>query len=303
VRALVRRFGHGVALAALGGLLAIPSAANAAPLMDWPDLLSRPLPKADAQIAYGPDKLQTVDLFLPRGAGPFRVVVMVHGGCWQTDVANRTIMSYAADDLRRRGIAVWNIEYRGVDRPGGGYPGTYQDVAAAADALPATAATYHLRLDHITALGHSAGGHLAMWLAARPRLPPASPLYSPHPLPIAAAISLAGLPDLRAVTTPDADACGPDPVRGMAGPASARRPDVYADTSPAELLPLGIPQTLITGGADETVPPSIGAAYAARARRAGDQVQVVVVPAQAHVEEITPGTPAWASAVEALHVK
>ena len=91
---------------------------------------------------------------------------MVHGGCWQTEIADRTIMNWIADDLRRRGIAVWNIDYRGVDRPGGGYPGTFQDVAAAADALRACRANIGSISRRVVAVGHSAGGHLALWLAA-----------------------------------------------------------------------------------------------------------------------------------------
>ena len=101
------------------------------PIMQWSDLLDQPRPTADRTIAYGKDPLQIVDMWLPEGNGPHPVVVMIHGGCWQTEIATRDIMNYIADDLRKDGIAVWNIEYRGVDR-GGGYPGTYQDIGAAA---------------------------------------------------------------------------------------------------------------------------------------------------------------------------
>ncbi|MDO6413223.1 alpha/beta hydrolase [Sphingomonas sp. BIUV-7] len=141
--------------------LAAGSAA-AARIMDWDDLLGRPRPKADASIAYGRDRLQHVDLWRPRGRGPFPVVVMIHGGCWRTDVATADIMDWAADDLRRRGIAVWNVEYRGVDRPGGGYPGTFLDIAAGSDLLGRIGARYGLRTDRVVVLGHSAGGHLAL---------------------------------------------------------------------------------------------------------------------------------------------
>src|SRR3546814_839286 len=140
-------------------------------LMEWPDLLERPQPKEDATIHYGDDPYQVVDLWLPEGKGPHPTVLMVHGGCWTTEVADRTIMNWIADDLRKRGIAVWNIDYRGVDRPGGGYPGTFLDAAAAADALAANASRYNLDTSPLVATGHSAGGHLALWLAGRPRLP------------------------------------------------------------------------------------------------------------------------------------
>ena len=89
-------------------------------LMTWPDLLERPRPAPSATIRYGDHALQIVDLWLPEGPGPHPVALMVHGGCWQTEIADRRIMNWIADDLRQRGIAVWNIDYRGVDRPGGG---------------------------------------------------------------------------------------------------------------------------------------------------------------------------------------
>src|SRR5580704_9621229 len=123
--------------------------ASAAPLMDWPDLLGRPMPKATREFAYGSLPDQVADLWLPAGKGPFPVVLMVHGGCWLSGVARLTFMNYAAEDLRRRGIAVWNIEYRGVDRPGGGYPGTFHDVAAAADELGKVGPSYGLRMDRV----------------------------------------------------------------------------------------------------------------------------------------------------------
>jgi acetyl esterase/lipase len=137
-------------------------------LMAWPDLLERPRPEPSATIRYGDDALQVVDLWLPEGPGPHPTVLMIHGGCWQTEIADRRIMNWIADDLRRRGIAVWNIDYRGVDRPGGGYPGTFLDAAAAADALRDHAPRFNLDIDPLVAIGHSAGGHLALWLGARP---------------------------------------------------------------------------------------------------------------------------------------
>jgi acetyl esterase/lipase len=153
-------------------LFATPSQA----VMDWPDLLARPHPQATKRIAYGADPLQYADLWLPEGKGPFPTVLMIHGGCWLSGIAEADIMDYAAGALRDRGIAVWNIDYRGVDRPGGGYPGTFADVAAASDALRDQAARYNLSLDRLVAFGHSAGGHLALWSAARANLPRTSPL-------------------------------------------------------------------------------------------------------------------------------
>jgi len=181
--------------------------------MQWPELLDRPRPKADARIPYGPDPLQFADLWLPKGKAPHPVVLMVHGGCWQTDIADASIMNYIADDLRAHGIAVWNVEYRGVDRAGGGYPGTFLDVAAAADALGKEGRRYRLAIGRVVVIGHSAGGHLALWLTARGRIERGSALYAAKPLPIAAAISMGGLPDLEAAQVPPGDTCDAAPVR------------------------------------------------------------------------------------------
>lgn len=172
----------------------MPASYDAA--LTWPDLTSRPRQTPDATIPYGADSLQVIDLWRPACDGSHPVVLMVHGGCWQTEIADRRLMDWVAADLREAGVAVWNIDYRGVDRAGGGYPGTFSDAAKAADQLLVSAAKFHLDTKRIVAVGHSAGGHLALWLAARGRLPNDSPLWSAHPLPIAHVTSLGGLPDL-----------------------------------------------------------------------------------------------------------
>ena len=277
---------------ALAGLAAAVSTyAQAQPkLMGWPDLMGRPLPKATARIAYGPDALQVAEVWRPDGRGPFPTVLMIHGGCWLSGLANLHIMDYAAEDLRKRGIAVWNIEYRGVDRAGGGYPGTFQDVNAAADALLAHAQEYGLRTRKIVVLGHSAGGHLALWLAARPKIAKSSPLYDPKRLDILWALSLGGLPDLATAK----EGCSEKTVgRLLAGSTAA---DPFADTSPASLLPSPVARMLIHGGLDETSPPSQGKAYVAKARAAHDiRAWSFAIPGEGHVEEISPGSRAWAA--------
>src|SRR5579885_3443044 len=166
----------------VAGCVLSAAAGGAASLMDWPDLVARPKPAPTERIPYSPGPLQFVELWKPDGQGPFPVVVVIHGGYWRSGVAKLDVMNYAAEDLRRRGFAVWNLEYRGVDRPGGGYPGTFQDVAAGADMLARLGPGKGLDVHHVVALGHSAGGHLALWLAARPRLPARSPLRAAHPL-------------------------------------------------------------------------------------------------------------------------
>ncbi len=267
-------------------------------LMTWPDLLERPRPAPSTSIAYGDDPLQVVDLWLPAGDGPHPVVLMVHGGCWQTEIADRNIMNWIADDLRRRGMAVWNIDYRGVDR-GGGYPGTFLDAAAAADALRTHAARYRLDVRRVVATGHSAGGHLALWLAARPRLPANSPLRTADPLPIAAVVSLGGLADLEEAARSD-NGCGNEVVVRLTGGVRAGRIDPFRDTSVPRLAPLGLPQVLINGRQDRIIPTAYAEGYARPMRAAGDDVRVRMLDATGHVELIAPETAAWAAAVEEL---
>jgi acetyl esterase/lipase len=274
--------------------------------MKWPDLLERPRPEPDATIAYGRDQMQKADLWLPAGRGPHPTVLMVHGGCWQTEIADRRIMNWIADDLRKRGIAVWNIDYRGVDRAGGGYPGTFADAAAAADALRDHAEQYGLDISPLVAVGHSAGGHLALWLAARrapaarspgPLIPRASPLVAADPLPIDAVVSLGGLPDLELQATPPGSGCGTEVIEKLVGPPTLSSRDVYADTSVPRLAPLGVRQVLINGLQDRIIPTAYAEDYARKMRAAGDEVKVRMIDRTGHVELIAPETEAWAAAV------
>jgi len=289
-----------LAFLALGAMTLGTMSSDQPPLLTWPDLVGRPRPAPDATISYGEDALQQVDVWLPKGAAPFRTVLMVHGGCWTTGIARRDLMNWVAADLRDAGYAVWNIEYRGIDRPGGGYPGTFADVAAATDALATHAARFHLDARHVVAIGHSAGGHLALWLAARRRLPAGSALHGADPLPIAHVISLGGLPDLEAAAADPDQGCGPQAIAGLVGAAGPARHDVYADTSVPRLLPLGVPQDLVNGAEDAIIPPRLGIGYAERARKAGDAVSLRFLPATGHVELVAPETAAWAEAKRLL---
>jgi acetyl esterase/lipase len=272
-----------------------PPAAATGPdgLMAWPDLLERPRPEPSATISYGGDQMQKVDLWLPQGRGPHPTVLMVHGGCWQTEIADRRIMNWIADDLRRRGIAVWNIDYRGVDRAGGGYPGTFQDSAAAADSLRDHAERHRLDLSRMVAIGHSAGGHLALWLAGRNRLPADSPLRTADPIPIRTVISLGGLPDLEEAARPPGSGCGTEVIERISGGR-------FDETSVPRLAPLGARQILINGLQDRIIPTDYAESYAARMRAAGDPVEVRLIDRTGHVELISPGTSAWAATVEEI---
>ncbi|TCM08438.1 alpha/beta hydrolase [Sphingomonas sp. PP-CC-3G-468] len=288
-----------LALAAMSTpVMAQTPAIPPAKLLTWPDLTKRPKPMPDATVDYGTDQMQKVDVWLPKGKAkaPFPVVVMVHGGCWTTSIADRSLMNWIADDLRNAGVAVWNIDYRGVDRTGGGYPGTFADAAKAADQLKISAKTFNLDTRRVLAIGHSAGGHLALWLAARPKLPASSALHTAHPLRIRHVISLGGLPDLEATATNANNGCGTEVVAKLVGAPTPQRPDVYAETSVPRLLPLGVEQDLINGREDRIIPFVMATDYVAKATAAGDTATLHTIPATGHVELIAPETPAWAKA-------
>ena len=275
-------------IAALASCTAMPSAIFTP--MTWADLTTRHRPSPQTTIAYGTDDYQKIDLWLPAGTGPFPAVLLIHGGCWTTSIADRSLMDWVAGDLRETGYAVWNIDYRGVDRPGGGYPGTFQDVAAAADLLRASAAKYHLDLNHAVAVGHSAGGHLALWLAGRRNLPAASPLRTADPLRIAHVISLGGLPDLEATAASPDNGCGTDVVGRLVGIPGPARTDVYADTSVPRLFPLGVRQDLVNGREDTIIPYRLATDYVAKSKH---MATLHTIANTGHVELIAPGTPAW----------
>ena len=262
-------------------------------LMIWPDLLARARPQPTATVRYGPAALQVADVWVPDGPGPHPTVLIVHGGCWQSEIADRRIMNWIAGDLRGRGIAVWNIDYRGVDRDGGGYPGTFLDAAAAADALRSAAPKHGLDISRLVGVGHSAGGHLALWLAGRPRLPADSPLRTPDPLPIPHVVSLGGLPDLEEAARPPGSGCGTEVIGQLTGGR-------FADTSVPRLGPLGVMQVLINGMQDRIIPTAYAEGYAAPMRAAGDTVRVRMVDRTGHVELIAPESAAWAIAVKEI---
>lgn len=296
-QAAMRRYLPVALLALFTAAAPAASATDQAPakLLTWPDLLKRPRPQPDATISYGPYPRQKIDVWRPAGHRWHHVVVMIHGGCWTTGIADRSIMNWIADDLRRHGIGVWNIDYRGVDLPGGGYPGTFRDVAAAVDALRKHGDDYRLDREPLVVIGHSAGGHLALWLAGRKNLAKSSPLRDGNPLKIKRVISLGGLPDLAATAASPDNGCGTAVVAQLVGTPGSRR-DIYADTSVPRLLPLHVPQDLVNGREDRIIPFRLATDYVAMARKAGDRADLNTVPATGHVELIAPESAAWAEA-------
>ena len=288
--------------AALAGLFSALAACAPSAIIDpvetrapitFSQLLARPRAAADHRIAYGSDALQFGELWLPRGSGRHPVIVLIHGGCWRADLPGTELMDYMAADLRDRGYAVWNIEYRRIGHPGGGYPGTFLDIAAGLDHLRTIAPQYRLDLRRVAVSGHSAGGHLALWAAARDRLPAESPLRTADPLPVRGVVSLAGIADLDAYRRTGPDACGgPSTIDGLIGVQQPGGRDVFADTSPPALLPLGDRQ-MISGALDPIVPPRFGEDYVAAAAALGDPARSVVLEGAGHFEVIDPTSAAW----------
>ena len=241
--------------------------------------------------AYGSDHSQVCELFLPDGVGPHAVVVVVHGGYWRARY-DRSLMTDLCVDLAEHGVAAWNIEYRRVGS-GGGWPQTFLDAAAATDLLAGIGSP--LDLSRLAGIGHSAGGHLAFWIAARPTVPPGMPGSGPR-VRLSAAVAQAGVLDLRLASrlTPS-----DGPTRALLG-TPERHPEVYDLASPRERLPLRIPQLILHGERDTTAAPEISRSYAEAALALGDPCELRLLPGTGHFEHIDAGSDAWRIAREWL---
>lgn len=282
----------------LGSILTLfASAAIAAPA-SVQDYTRQPRREPTARIAYGPASAQVVELFLPKGRGPHPVVLLIHGGCYLAQFEGLAQTSGIAADLAGRGYAVWNVEYRKLGEPGAGYPGTFLDVADAVGRIRTDAVRYNLDVQRVVALGHSAGGHLALWAAGRHRLPKSSPLWRSDPQVIRAVISLGGIGDLKGQGRAFALPCGDDTLERLIDISG--RTDPYADTSPAELLPTGARVLMIHGAYDHVLPPYIGRDYALLARAAGDPAEAITLPDAGHFDVVIPTTAAWKAVVKTL---
>lgn len=239
---------------------------------------------------YGDDPSQLLELTRPDGTDRSPVVVLVHGGFWSSQY-DLGLMRPLVPSLVAEGWAVAVIEYRRVEPGGIGWPATFEDASAAVEALAGVAG---LDLDAVVAVGHSAGGHLATWLASRHRVPPGAPGASPG-VRVRGAVSQAGVVDLRAAA---AEGLGGAAAQALLGGEPDQVPDRYAVGSPIELVPVGVPIELVHGRSDRLVPITQSRAYAAAASQAGDPVRLTEVPGD-HFAMIEPTTPAWAACLEA----
>jgi acetyl esterase/lipase len=253
------------------------------------DILERPPPPADHRVAYGSHPDQFGELRLPPGTDPHPVVICLHGGFWRKQY-DLTHLGHLCAALTRVGFATWNLEYRRVGEKGGGYPGTMQDVARGTDFLPELAKSYPLSLERVVAIGHSAGGQLALWLGGRQHIEAGSPLHSAHPFRVHAIVALAAVSDLAKAFHLH---LSNDIVNQFMGGDPKAVPQHYAASSPIELLPLGLPQKVIHGADDEIVPISFSEDYCRAARARGDEAVLQALPAIGHYELIDPKSKVW----------
>ncbi|MEU3529030.1 alpha/beta hydrolase [Streptomyces sp. NPDC038707] len=299
----------------------MPDDAAAARAAEEESAFSHPPVDPDVTAAYGDHSDQVIDFYAPRpgketadgSAVPAPLVVILHGGAWRARYDRRHVTPFA-DYLARRGFAVANVEYRrggdgdgdgGDDGAGGGrvpvagrWPDTFDDVAAALDALPALvrAALPQADARRTVLTGHSAGGHLALWAAARHLLPADAPWRTDRPAPLRGVVALAPIADFEVAE--ELGVCDHAARQLLGGPSvfAERRP--YAD--PALLLPTGIATTLVQGRADTEVPQQVAEAYAEAAAKAGEVVGLTLLEDVGHFPLIDPAADACAVVAEEI---
>jgi len=255
----------------------------------WSEISSFDKVDFDYLVPYGEATLQIGELRTPLSTkDTFPLVIFIHGGCWLSDF-NLDHVSAVCADLVKEGYAVWTPEYRRVGDEGGGYPNTFKDIQASVDFARTLADIYPLDLEKVVVMGHSAGGHLALWLATQQNLAKNSRLYNPNPLPLKGAIALAGITDLKAYDEVGND-CSTAVVKLMGGPA-AEMDARYYKSSPINLLPTDIPIRLVHGNKDNIVPISQSEAFAKKAK--GGDIEVLTIDGGGHFDMVSPYSEAW----------
>jgi acetyl esterase/lipase len=289
-----------LSIAAITAAAAEPASDPPKPL-SWGELSRMPQPPAGTRLKYGEGPQQFGELRVPDGEGPFPVVVLIHGGCWQ-NAFDYVYITHLASWLTERGVATWTIEYRRLGDEGGGWPGTFTDVGSATDALRDIAKRNgRIDIDRVYAAGHSAGGQLALWLATRAALPESSELYVNDPLPIRGVLGLAAITDLAKYQVGPPKSChaSVEPLLGGTPEAVGAR---YAATSPIERLPLRVPQVFIHGEKDPIVSIESIRGYVGAASKAGDDAVLLALPSLGHFDVAVPLPTTEATLSEALRV-
>ncbi len=242
------------------------------------DILNEKPPDPDSRIDYGQDPHQFVDVRIPSGKGPHPTVFFIHGGYWRAKY-DLTYAGHLCHALKKAGIATWNVEYRRVGNPGGGWPGSFEDVRSAYRVLHEHPKDSPAKLDlnRLCVAGHSAGGQLALCLAAFERS-------------VTRVLSLAGVLDLRRGWDLH---LSNDAVAQFLGGSPTEVPDHYREASPAEQHIPQATQKLIHGTADDSVPYAISQSYAERKKKSGEQVELITLPKTGHFEIVDPGSAMW----------
>jgi acetyl esterase/lipase len=241
------------------------------------DILTLPPPPADARVSYGTGSYQFADLRLPKTKGPFPVVMNIHGGYWRAkyDLAHAGHLCAA---LTAKGFVTWNIEYRRVGNPGGGWPGTFEDIRNAYRYLPQIAKHYNLDGSKIVVMGHSAGGQLALCLAG-------------HEPAIKRVISLAGVVDLQQAWEQH---LSDNAVVEFLGGKPNAVPEHYHEADPMQLsVNHSTVQWLIHGAADNVVPANFSRTYAEQKKKRGEDVHYLEISTAGHFDLIDPHSNAW----------
>jgi acetyl esterase/lipase len=247
------------------------------------DILRQPQPPPDERVAYGAAANQFLEVRLPHSNGPHPVLLNIHGGYWraQYDLSHAGHLCQA---LRRVGVATFNTEYRRVGNPGGGWPGTFEDIRSAYRFLQQEHSRFHLDLDKFVVMGHSAGGQLALCLAA-------------HETSVLRAISLAGVVDLKKGY---ALHLSHDAVAEFLGGKPDAVPEHYREADPMELSIPHARQWLLHGKDDDTVPPEFSRNYAMQKKKAGESADLLEIPHAGHFELIDPASEAFSQVTKTV---
>jgi acetyl esterase/lipase len=264
--------------------------------VSFSNVILLPAGRPDVVSSYGEAPLQFGELWLPADDAAAPVIVLIHGGCWQSEYDIEHVRP-AATALRAAGYAVWAIEYRRIGDPGGGWPGTFEDVALAIDHLDWLLETNGLIPRSRVFMGHSAGGQLALWAAARPNFPPGHPFHASGAARPDFVFSLAGVTDMLDYAAGQSS-CEQSVIELLGVPAE--QPDRYRAVSPVELLPLGVPSILAQGTDDPIVPSVQAESFHEKSVAAGDTGQLLRLPKAGHFDLIHPRTGAWRAILAAL---
>jgi acetyl esterase/lipase len=250
----------------------------AAPLwLSAQGILDVPPAAPGVRIAYGEDQFQFGELRAPSGRGPHPVAIVIHGGYWRAryDLAH---IGHLCEALTKQGLATWSLEYRRIGNLGGGWPGTFDDIRAGAAHVEQIAKEHSLDLKRVVATGHSAGGHLVLWLAKQ------KAIALRGVVPLAAVADLRRAWELKLSNTVVADFLGGSPSEVA---------DRYRAASPVEMVPLGIPQRVLHGAKDDVVPFDFSRRFVDAAKKSGDDSKLIEIASAGHFELIDPRSEAW----------